>query len=193
MNSLMGMAKDLIHDRVIETKTYFVDEEHLLCTGTLRETRHLDYYKFTGERVEAGLLHGLTILLLVKVPSMVIEEIEVSMDTVPRFECREIEDCLAPVKGMAITGGFSSKIRAIAGGEKGCTHLLHLIITMAPAVMQGYWASRYRKKPDLGYNASGSSSKMGAGLMNTCYVWREHGPAFTKLKKLIEEKSGTVK
>ena len=193
MSSLMEMAKDLIHDRIIETKTFYVDEEHLLCAGTLRETRHYDYYKFTGERVEAGLLHGLTILLLVKVPAMVIEEIEVSMDKVPRFECREIEECLAPVKGMAITGGFSSKVRAIAGGEKGCAHLLHLIITMAPAVLQGYWASRYRKKPDMSYKSSGASSKMGAGLMNTCYVWREDGPAFTRLKKLIEEKSGAGK
>lgn len=193
MSSLMDLAKDLVHDRVIDTRSYYVDEEHLLFSGTLRETRHYDYYKFTGERVEAGLLHGLTILLLVKVPSMVIEDIEVSMDKVPRFECREIEQCLAPVKGMAITGGFSSKVREIAAGEKGCTHLLHLIITMAPAVLQGYWASRYRKKPDEGYQGSRSSSKMGAGLKNTCYVWRENGPAFTKLKKLIEEKAGQGK
>ena len=188
MSGLMDLAKDIVHDRVIETTTYYVDEDHILCSGKLIETRHVDYYKFTGQKVEAGILHGLTILLLVKVPSLVIEEIEVSMDNVPRFECKEVEQCLAPVKGMAITGGFSSKVREIAGGEKGCTHLLHLIITMAPAVLQGFWASRYRKKNEE-VSSKGASSKMGYSLKDTCYVWREKGPAFQKLKKLIEEKN----
>jgi hypothetical protein len=89
---------------------------------------------------------------------------------------------------MAITGGFSSKVREIAGGEKGCTHLLHLVITMAPAVLQGFWASRYRKKNEE-ESSKGASSKMGYSLKDTCYVWREKGPAFQKLKKLIEEKN----
>jgi hypothetical protein len=190
MSSLMDMAKDIVHDRIIETKTYYVDDDHILCAGKLRETRHVDYYKFTGEKVEAGILHGLTILLLIKVPSLIIEEIEVSMDNVPRFECKEVEQCLAPVKGMAITGGFSSKVREIAGGEKGCTHLLHLIITMAPAVLQGFWASRYRKKPDVS-SVSNASARMGNAIKNTCHVWREDGPAFQKLKKIIEEKNGS--
>jgi len=185
----MDMAKDIVHDRLIETTTYYVDEDHILCAGRLRETRHVDYYKFTGEKVEAGILHGLTILLLVKVPSLTIEEIEVSMDNVPRFECKEVEQCLAPVKGMAIRGGFSSRVREIAGGEKGCTHLLHLIITMAPAVLQGFWASRYRKKPDVP-SLSSSSAKMGNSIKNTCYVWREEGPAFQKLKKIIDGETG---
>lgn len=187
MSTLMDMAKDIIHDRIIETTTYYVDEEHILCAGKLRETRHMDYYKFTGEKVEAGILHGLTILLLLKVPSLVIEEIEVTMDKVPRFECKEIEQCLAPLKGMAITRGFSSRVKELAGGEKGCTHLLHLIITMAPAVMQGFWASRFREKRNT-VSSKEAPQKMGYSLKNTCYVWREEGPAFQKLEKLIQKK-----
>ena len=187
MSTLMDMAKDIIHDRIIETTTYYVDEEHILCAGKLRETRHMDYYKFTGEKVEAGILHGLTILLLLKVPSLVIEEIEVTMDKVPRFECMEVEQCLAPIKGMAITTGFSSRVREIAGGAKGCTHLLHLIITMAPAVMQGFWASRFREKRNT-VSSKEAPQKMGYSLKNTCYVWREEGPAFQKLEKLIQKK-----
>lgn len=191
MGGLMDLAQDIVHDRKIETTTYYVDEEHILCAGKLRETRHVDYYKFTGEKIDAGILHGLTIILLIRIPSLVIEDIEVTMDNVPRFECKEVEQCLAPVKGMAVTGGFSSKVREIAGGEKGCTHLLHLIITMAPAVLQGFWASRYRKKTDA-VPLKGASPKMGYSLMNTCHVWREDGPAFQKLKKIIEEKSGSM-
>ncbi len=191
MSTLMNMAKDIVHDRIIETTTYYVDEEHILCAGKLRETRHVDYYKFTGEKVEAGLLHGLTILLLLRVPSLVIEEIEVTMDKVPRFECKEIEQCLAPLKGMAISRGFSSRVRDLAGGEKGCTHLLHLIVTMAPAVMQGFWASRFRGKKGAEVPRM-ASDQMGYGLKNTCYVWREEGPAYQKLEKLIQEKSGKL-
>lgn len=189
MSTLMDMAKDIVHDRIIETTTYYVDEGHILCAGKLRETRHVDYYKFTGEKVEAGILHGLTILLLLKVPSLVIEDIEVAMDKVPRFECMEVEQSLARVKGMAITRGFSARVREIAGGEKGCTHLLHLIITMAPAVMQGFWAFRYRNKTGT-VSSEDAAKKISYSLKNTCHVWREEGPAFQKLKRLIEEKTG---
>lgn len=191
MSTLMDMAKDIVHDRIIETTTYYVDEEHILCAGRLKETRHVDYYKFTGERVEAGILHGLTILILLKVPSLVIEEIEVAMDKVPRVECKEIEQCLAPLKGMAITRGFSSRVRDLAGGEKGCTHLLHLVTTMAPAVMQGFWASRFRGKKGAEVPRT-ASAQMGYGLKNTCYVWREEGSAYQKLEKLIQEKTSNL-
>ena len=112
------------------------------------------------------------------------------IETVPRSDCMLIAETLNPIIGMAITGGFSSKVRELSGGVTGCTHLVHLLITMAPAIMQGYWAYLYQQKPDMTKVKEGKKAGiMSRGLKNSCYTWREEGEAYQKLIKLIKEKN----
>jgi hypothetical protein len=92
------------------------------------------------------------------------------------------------VKGLSISQGFTLKVRSLLGGVKGCTHFMALLITMAPAALQGLWAYKSQKPADL---SSGSSdiyriTRMAKVLRDTCYVWREDGPRFRKFKELID-------
>lgn len=191
MSRLSHLASDCAHQRRIEMSTYPVDETHILSKGRLIEERIKPYYKFTGERVESGPLHNLEILLLVRIPDLVIEDIEVITGTLPREDCHKIHHSLDAVIGLSVSRGFSSKVREIAGGVKGCTHLTHLLITMAPAIQQGFWALAYQKKHvKNGQNAS-RAGRMGEMLKNSCYAWREDGAAYRKIKELIKgEESG---
>ncbi len=186
MTRLSELAKDCAHQRRIEMSTYPVDETHILARGRFIEERIKPYFKFTGERVEGGPLHNLEILLLVKIPELVIEDVEVITGTLPRADCYKIENPLEPVKGLAIKSGFTSKVKDLLGGVKGCTHLTHLLCTMAPAVMQGFWAISYQKKYDKSEKSKSRASKMGFMLKNTCYAWREDGEAYQKMMKLLE-------
>jgi hypothetical protein len=190
MSRILKLAGEPAHKRNIEVTTYSMDENHIITEGRLTDVRLKDYYKFTGERVDSGILHNLKLILLLKTPELIIEDLEVIIETVPRSDCLLIGKTLDPVIGLQIKGGFSAKVRELAGGVSGCTHLVHLLTTMAPAVMQGYWAKQYQKKPDLSKVRDDQKvSVMSRGLKNSCYAWREEGEAYQKLTALVKEKS----
>ena len=107
------------------------------------------------------------------------------MISVPREACRETIDCLACIKGLAITRGFTSKVKKLAGGNKGCTHLLELLLAMAPAAVQGYAAHRSQKQAGFDPDQAKFIMKY---LVNTCHAWREDGPFVAVVKKMISKK-----
>lgn len=190
MSRLLKLAGESAHKRNIEMTTYACDEKHIITEGRLTDVRLKDYYKFTGEKIDGGTLHDLKLILLIKIPELIIEDLEVLIETVPRDECHKIGKSLEPVIGLAIRGGFSAKVRELTGGVSGCTHLVHLLTTMAPAVMQGYWAWLYQQKPDTSKPKDAKKAGvMGRALKNSCYTWREEGEAYQKMIKLINEKS----
>ena len=190
MSRLLKLADDCAHRRSIETATYSAGDDHIVTHGKLIDVRLKDYYKFTGERVASGTLHDLEIILLLKTPRLIIEDIEIIIKTVPREDCLLMEKSLNPIIGMAVTGGFSSKVREIAGGKSGCTHLVHLVTTMAPAIMQGYWAYVFQKAPDMSKKKrSSGSDSLSLGLKDSCFAWREEGVAWQKLAQLIKERT----
>jgi hypothetical protein len=188
MSRLLKLAEDCSHRRNIEMATYSSGDDHIVSHGRLTDVRLKDYFKFTGERVNSGTLHDMEIILLLKIPGLIIEDVEVLIKTVPREDCFLMEKSLGPIIGMAVTGGFSSKVREIAGGKTGCTHLLHLMTTMAPAIMQGYWAYVFQKKPDMSKARRGGSDSLSRGLKDSCFAWREEGDAYQKLTKFLKEK-----
>jgi len=93
--------------------------------------------------------------------------------SVPRDVCQETRECLAPIKGLTITRGFTSKVKKIAGGVNGCTHLLELLLSMAPAAIQGFAAHQSQKPSGLDKDHAKMMAKY---LVNTCHAWREDGP-----------------
>lgn len=188
MSRILELAAERISTRDIRTVIYSSGESHIVAEGWLTDIRLVDWYKFTGERNPAGTLHDLGIVLLIKIPSMVIEDLEVVIKTIPREDCILITDTLRPVIGMSITGGFSSKVRQTVGGVKGCTHLVHLITTMASAVMQGMFAYYSMKIPDRKKSANTrSADNMRLNLKNSCITWREDGELYKKLSSLVEK------
>ena len=94
-------------------------------------------------------------------------------------------DCLAAIKGLTITKGFTSKVKKMAGGNKGCTHLVELILAMAPAVFQGFGAHQSQKPSNFD---SDHAQMIFQFLVNTCRAWREDGPFVETLKKKLNMK-----
>ena len=182
MQNIRQARGNKLHTRNIEVTTYHYDGQRIIVEGVLRDDRFQDSYVVTGETFPAGVIHHMAISLLVNCSSLLIEDIDVDLISVPRDVCRETIDCLAPIKGLSITKGFTLKVKNIAGGNKGCAHLVELLQAMAPAVFQGFAAHQSRKPSDFN---SAQAKLVFKFLVNTCHAWREEGPFEKMLKKKI--------
>lgn len=171
-----------VHTRKIDVSTYSYDGQRIIVEGVLKDDRFQDSHVITGEKFPSGVIHHLAIRLLVNCSNLLIEDVDVEMLSVPRDVCRETSDCLAPIRGLTITKGFTLKVKNIAGGSKGCAHLVELLQAMAPAVLQGLAAYRSQRPAEVNSFSEKMILKI---LVNTCRVWREDGPFVEAFKKKI--------
>ena len=185
MQSVWQSKGKKIHSRKIEVSTYDYDGQRIIVEGVLKDDRFQDSYLLTGEKFPKGAIHHMVIRLLVNCSNLLIEDIDVELISVPRDMCRETINCLAQIKGLTISKGFTLKIKKIAGGSKGCTHLVELIQTMAPAIVQGYAA--YQAQKPVSFD-SDQANMILQFLVNTCHAWREDGPYVELFRKRIQKK-----
>lgn len=184
--TMMDGAGDPVHSRTIDMRTFRYDENHIIVEGVLHEKRLQDYFLITGEERSAGDLHHMVVRFLLEIPGLVIKKVETEMKAYPREECIKMEASLGQLEGLAVAPGFSSEVRKRLGGVKGCLHLNHLVTTMAPAIMQGFWAEMATRPPVQGNELNRMKASHGT-LKNTCYAWREDGPAFQSLEERMRQ------
>ena len=162
-----------IHNRNLNISSYIVDAEHILITGEFKERNLITVYERSGETIEPNVFHHMQIQLLVKISELKIVDIHAKIPGAPHDNvCREMENSLDKIKGLNIAPGFTSKVKKIAGGIKGCVHLTTLLLSMAPAALQGYWIFGARNKD----RTENSEFDIGEYLIDTCWAWRKDGP-----------------
>jgi len=185
MNHMETNSLEKIHNRNLDISSHIVDDEHLLITGELKEKNLITIYVRSGERIEPNIFHHMQIELLVKISELKIVDLHVKMPGTPHDHvCREMENSLEEIKGLVIAPGFTSKIKKIAGGVKGCVHLTTLLLSMAPAALQGYWIFESRKEQ----RNEVPEFEIEKYLINTCWAWRKDGPLVKNLKsERVEE------
>jgi hypothetical protein len=180
MQSIRQLKGKKLHTRNVEVTTYDYDGQRVIIEGFLKDERFQESHLVSGEKFPRGIIHHMSIRLLVNCSNLMIEDIDVNLISIPREVCRETIECLAPVKGLIITRGFTSKVKKIAGCKKGCTHLVELLLLMAPAAIQGFAAYQAQKPSGLDKD---HLNMMALYLVNTCHVWREDGPLMNSFKK----------
>lgn len=172
-----------LHNRNINISTYDYDDQHIIVEGELHDERLSISYNFNKEKQLPGTVHHMIIRLLIQFPGFMIKDVEVEMPGIPRKECVETAKTLDIIKGMNISQGFTLKIKDILGGRKGCVHLTTLLLAMAPAAIQGFWAYLARKplKPDS------SLRSMAPYIIDTCMIWSSDGPLAAKMIKQYQQ------
>ena len=162
-----------IHNRNLNISSYIVDDEHILIAGEFKERNLITVYERSGEPIEPNVFHHMQIQLLVKIAELKIVNIHVKIPGAPHDDiCRKMENSLDKIKGLTIAPGFTSKVKKIAGGIKGCVHLTTLLLSMAPAVLQGYWIFGAREE----HRSENSILDIEKYLVDTCWAWRKDGP-----------------
>lgn len=172
MSFLDQCDKKNIHNRNIDVATYSWDDDHVLVVGELKEQRYVGFINNFGERIVPGIYHHMKIELLIDTRTKTIKDVAVSLPRVPRGDCPAMVSSLDQIKGMDITRGFSSKIRKMVGGSKGCVHLNTLLLTMAPAAVQGAWINIAWQRKE----AVSPDPQTGRHLVDSCWAWRKDGP-----------------
>ena len=185
MQSIGESKGKKLHTRNIEVTTYAYDGQRIIVEGFLKDDRFQKSHSITGETFPSGVIHHMAVRLLVNCSNLLIEDVDVDLISVPREVCRETIECLAPIKGLTITKGFTAKVKKLAGGNKGCTHLVELLLSMAPAVFQGFGAHQLQK-PSA--SDSDQTKMIFNFLVNTCRAWREDGPFVEMFKRRLNIK-----
>jgi hypothetical protein len=162
-----------IHTRQIHCATFKCSPDTFIVEGVLKDERLADSLGPVGKLRPPGTIHHMIIRMQVKGPELIIEDIEVEMPTLPNEFCIETMNSLEPVKGMQIASGFTSRVKSLVGGVKGCVHLVALLTAMAPAAFQGVYS---------GMELKIKGALIAERMENTCWVWRSEGPLMRQLK-----------
>ncbi len=176
-----------VHTRRLEINTFKADADAAVVEGTLKDACFVTRYLVNGEQRPPGTVHHMAVRMQVRGPALIIEEIEAEMIRVPREECRQTVNTLAPLAGMRITSGFTRKVKEMLGGPNGCAHLVSLVLAMAPAAVQGSWAAASQEPLDPSLYADRAM----AFLTDTCWVWRKGGPLEQTQRRQLSNFLGT--
>jgi len=179
MHSLKQEKGEKIHTRNIKIETYGHDDKSIIVQGELVDERLKPYYNIKGERCQPCIIHHMIIRMLIEGEAITIKKVETEIDTIPRQECMETITSLEKIIGMNISAGFTKQIKDILGGVNGCTHLTSLVISMAPAAVQGYFSYIAEKPLARGF----SSDLIQQYIVNSCQVWKEGGA----LARMLQE------
>jgi hypothetical protein len=181
MESIWELEGKKLRTQRIEVSTFEIDERRVMVEASFRDRRCQKTYGVTGAPIPIGVVHHMTVRLLVEAASRTIEEVAVKMDAVPFPACRETIDSLAAVKGLTITRGFTSKMKSLVG-RGGCTHLVELIQALAPAFILGLHVRGARSPAAM---TPDWTKKKISSLVNSCHAWKEDGALVTELKKRV--------
>ena len=179
MRSLKIDKEKKIHTRDIKIATFAYDDAHVIVEGELNDNRIIPNFGRTGDLYPPGNIHHMFIRLLIEIESIRIIQVEIEMPGIPHQECPEIIPNFAKIEGIRIAPGFTSKVRKIIGGPKGCAHLSGLLMAMASAALQGLWTYRARERQ----SGEDINERANAYLVDTCWVWRQDGPYIGRLFK----------
>lgn len=168
-----------IHSRSIEIKSYPVDEDSIVVEGWLRDERFQRVYDVTGEVHDPGPIHDMAIRIKVGGSPMAIHDAEAEMDHVPLAFCHTTRDIIKQIVGLEIKAGFAKRVKALMGGEKGCSHLTHLLTVMSQAAFQGYLNYKRLKQEPIPHSLSDVEGV--DNLVGSCRAWSADGPKMEKL------------
>jgi hypothetical protein len=125
------------------------------------------------------------VYLLINKSNLTIEDLHVEIPAIPYEECLDTRDAVASLKGLKIARGFTSRVKALIGGVKGCNHLATLLTAMGAPAIQGWGVWRKQQSPDLSAHMTPDVFRI---LIDNCRIWREGGPLVNSVRKRLEEK-----
>jgi hypothetical protein len=177
--------KERIHSRTITVNSYEIDDSSLLVEGELLDERFFpSFYYSRNEFLDPGIVHDIRVEMKVSLPALEITGARAQMRKIPIGECLGVESSAEKIVGLRIRPGFSRDLKERLGGTAGCLHMTTLIYQMGAAAVQGMWAAVTRKRE----NGPTRVLDYDPGILkNSCWLWREKGPFFEKVKKLREE------
>jgi hypothetical protein len=108
-------------------------------------------------------IHSLVLEGTLSIPDLVIRSIEPRALKQPYRECAESLAPIAGLVGMSISAGFSSRVKALLAGTRGCSHFMSLALDVAASHTLTMYL-RMRTRADLDESDEDGSRWTRAGL-----------------------------
>jgi tRNA U54 and U55 pseudouridine synthase Pus10 len=178
-------TKSKIHSRDISLATWPHENSRIIVHGVLKDMRYINVFDVTGKILKPGVIHHMDVKMMIKSSPLSIEKIQARMIHVPMKECHTTIDTVSKLTGLEIKSGFSTKVRSIMGGKKGCTHLCHLIIVMGQEIVHGWLTSKRSQPLPVPESIDDISEKN--FLVDSCRMWTENGPKMKSLEHSIKK------
>jgi len=168
-------GRRLLHTRQIVCEGFLRDDGLIDVEGTMRDIspRGSDlFFKALGAGED---LHRMRVVMTVDA-DLVIQQLEVHTEAAPTPWCAASNPSYSALAGLKIGPGFTKKVRALVGGNKGCTHLTELLGPLATTAMQALFALR-RETNNLRTLHAAPGLLPKPALADTCQVYRSDGEA----------------
>jgi hypothetical protein len=173
-----------VHERCLEFRTYPIEGERLIVEGWLRDERLVPGYHWNGQSRPTGVVHWMCVRLLVGGWPVTILDAEAEMPDIPHELCPTTLESVKRIVGLSIVSGYSEEVHRRLGGVQGCAHLTHLIVTLGPAALHGYWTQISRQRRPIPRSLD---EFLGLPqLINSCKLWREEGPFMQMIKEALD-------
>ena len=175
-----------LHQREYKVHSYVLDNENILLRGRVKDIKPPGVY-FDDDHNPME-IHKMDVDLTIGVPDLVVADVAVEMQTHPHGYSPSIVNHYRELIGLAISRGFTHKVRDLFGGPRGCAHTTALLQAMAPVAVQSVWSMRSLSPteqmvaPPVSGDASPEEirSRMAHNL-NTCHIWSDRGPMFAAI------------
>lgn len=173
-----------VHERHLDFRTYPLEGDRLIVEGWLRDERLVPGYHRNGELRPTGVVHGMCVRLLVGGWPVTILDAEAEMSDIPHELCTTTLESVKKIVGLSIISGYSEEVHRRLGGVQGCAHLTHLIVTIGPAALHGYWTQQSRQRHPIPRSLDEIQTL--TTLINSCKLWKEDGPLMQMIRGTLE-------
>jgi len=131
-----------LHTRSLTTVASLRHDGHWDLRGDVIDLRKCGFVPMTQDIQPSGIIHHMTIELVVDPETLRIERLStaqphVAIEASERTQgecCRDPADRLLALQGETIDGDFTKRLSSTFGGALGCSHLLTLFFSMAAAI-----------------------------------------------------------
>jgi Protein of unknown function (DUF2889) len=164
------------HKRTIQVDTCRLDKQTLQVRAELIDTR-----------VDGYLIHQILVRLEVGI-DLIITKAEFLTPKAPYKECSHYNVPADRLIGLSAGKGFTKKVMDIYGGVEGCSHIVTILMTLAPAIRQGLafvmvFPGEEQVLTERNLNAT--VQNMASYLTDSCMVWKKDSPVQQDIAKGI--------
>ncbi len=161
------METDCLTLRTIRIGTRRAGESEIEVTGNLiDELPGFRAASPAGDGPEARQVHNLTVTLRVRYPALEITAAQATFAAFPDEDCPQVAPLLERLVGVCVAGGFTRAVQERLGRDKGCTHIVSLVLSLATPI--------YQAAPGL-FRPAEPTAEFFEPLVDGCLVWRRGG------------------
>ena len=167
-----------LHTRDYSVKTYRISDEAVRIRGRVTDTKPPGLY--IADDPDPLSVHDMVVDLIVSYPALVIEGVDVVLDTHPHESCPSIEASYQKLIGTSISRGFGRQLTTLFGGPNGCTHVGALLRAMAPVVVQSMYSMQFAAPGDYdpwdpANRTQQDDERANKFVADSCHVWASDG------------------